>query len=180
MNKQAIIALIFLAITAFFVWQYFLPSFNEAMALRLETASWEAKLNDTQGLNEKLKELNKKYQAMSEVADRVLQALPVEEDVPGLLVQLESLSSRNGLILDSVVFGSPEDKKEKKASSAGGAKTLTADLSLSGNQSSLINFLKSVEGNLRLMDVAAVNFNAPEKEALSGQSFSVSLNIYYH
>lgn len=180
MNKQALIIIIFIGITAFAAWQYFLPSFNEALDLRQALQTWQAKLNDTQSLSKKLEELNKKYENIAEPAGRVAQAVPQKEDIPGLLVQLEALSSQNGLILDSVTFSSPGDKKDKKTQiSNEEVKILTADLNLSGSQNSLMNFLKAMEANLRIMDVAAISFGAPETGAASGQNFGVSLNVYY-
>jgi len=213
MNKPTIIITIFVVLTVLIAWQYFLPAFNKVMELRGELATWQGKLNDTQALGRKLESLKKKYDAMTNDIARVEQAVPLKEDLPGLLVQFEQLASQNGLILNDVSFATPELKKAKKAalasedanlgardpaaitampdasaqkgsSSGGGAKTLAVDLSLTGSQNSLKSFLKSVEENLRLMDISAFGFSSGLSGGLiadgnTAQDFRVALNTYF-
>ncbi len=180
MNRQILTTIVFIAIIIFFVWQYFLPTFDTVSALRAEAKTWQAKLDDTQNLSRKLAELKKKYVSLASEVDRVNQAITEQQDLPGLLVQLENLASQNGLILNNIAFGDSNDQKNKKpASLAAGVKTLSIDLSLNGSQNSLKAFLGSIESNLRIMDVSAISFNEPDASVTSGQDFSLSLSAYY-
>ncbi len=178
MNKQSLIIIIFIAITAWIVWQYFMPSFEEVSALRRDLKTWQGKLNDAKGLSKKLEELKKKYDSMPSEVNRVAQAVTKRKDLPGLLVQTEELSSKSGLLLEDVVFS--ENKKTKQAlSSADEVKVLAIDLNLNGSQSSLKIFLKAIEANLRIMDVFAISFGERDLGDSLGQDFKVSLNTYF-
>jgi len=124
--------------------------------------------------------LKKKYDSLADEADRVAQAAPKAEDFPSLLIQLEDLSSKNGLILDNVVFKTIDDSKDKKISPAvAEVKVTAADLSLNGSQDSFKTFLRAVEANLRIMDVSYINFSEQKSNNASGQDFKVSLTTYY-
>lgn len=180
MNRQGLIIIIFVFVTAFLVWRYFMPALNEVLLLRASAQRWQEELSNTQALRQKLNELKNKYDTIISEADRVAQAVTKKEDLPGLLVQFEQLSSQNGLILDSVAFSYPDEKKEKKVTAPStSAKTLTADLVLSGSQNSLLSFLKAVENNLRIMDVASISFSESDGSVASGQSLRVSLSVYH-
>ncbi|MBU3901343.1 type 4a pilus biogenesis protein PilO [Patescibacteria group bacterium] len=182
MNKQALTIIILIALTALIGWQYFLPAARETSWLRDELKSWQAKLSDAQNLSRKLDELKKKYETMDTEAERMEQAITKKDDLPGLIVQLEELSSRNGLILSGVTFNAADDKDKKSkkvVALAEGVKVLAVDLNLNGSQASLIAFLKAVEANLRLMDVTLVSFGEQETGASTGQELKVSLNTYF-
>lgn len=203
MNKQGLIIIIFIALTALIAWQYFMPAFDKVSGLREDLKTWQGKLDDTQVLGRKLESLKKKYNTMSDEIERVNQAVPKGEDIPGLLVQLEQLASQNGLILNNVTFTIPEVKKAKKTVSAvseqgalpvsslvvsAGTKILAVDLSLTGTQNSFKVFLSAIEENLRIMDVAAIGFagkgSSGESKTSSGnesasQDFKISLNTYF-
>ena len=195
MNKQLFIFLIIVLAIVLVAWQFFLPAFNAVSQARGDLKSWEEKLNETQSLNQKLAELKKKYEKMESEIQRVAAALPEGADIPALLVQLEALTSQNGLILNSVGFNFPTETKNKKTAeteikqegvlSAGSpaalvnVKSLVVGLSLSGNYNSLKNFLKAVESSLRIMDITAINFGAASSEAVGLATFTVSLNAYY-
>lgn len=169
-----------------FIWQIFLPAYGEVSSLRQERDDWELKLNETRKLREKLGELDKKYSALGSEAEKMAAAVPLKEDISGLLVQFEALSSQNGLILDSIAFSSPVKKQEAAAAptSTGGETTLSAgakntviDIGLSGTENALRNFLKAVENNLRLMDVSSVVFNVSASSEPT--NFQVLINAYY-
>ncbi len=139
----------------------------------------------SKALTKKLEELKKKYNSLTDEADKIAQAITPKEDLPGLLIQLESLSSRNGLILASVVFNTADEKSDKKnknvsaVAAPAGAKILAIDLNLNGSQKSLGAFLRAIETNLRIMDVSAINFGERDANISAGQDFRVLLNAYY-
>lgn len=184
MNKQSFILIILILALAIFVWQVFLPAYAEVSAVRQERNIWQEKLNDTSNLKQKLGELDKKYDALGEEAERMAAVVPQREDIPSLLVQLEALTSQNGLILNSIEFSTSAKKQDSAANSAvagsvapSGAKITAVNLNLSGTHSALRNFLKSVESNLRLMDVNFVSFEVSTVSDLT--DFQVMINTYY-
>ncbi|MEK7160812.1 MAG: hypothetical protein AAB724_02170, partial [Patescibacteria group bacterium] len=131
--------------------------------------------------------------------DRVTQALPKKQATPGVLVQIEDLAIKSGLILDAIDLKFPDTKKSQEAvvsTPANAAnpvlalaaaprlsfKTAVIDVSVSGGYSSLLGFLASIENNLRLMDVTALSFDVNElnNEALvSFNNFKITLEAYF-
>jgi Tfp pilus assembly protein PilO len=172
----------------FLVW----PAFQEMMLGRDDLAAWQQKLAQAQESKKKLGELETKYQSVQDEEDRILQALPPSEDIPGLLIQMEALASQNGLIMNSLNFIYPPSdtgarvnvsETEESIAATGsslpaGVKVLSVNLNLNGNYSSLKNFLKAAENNLRLTDVSKISFSQTDTGSESG-ILTIGLSVYY-
>mgnify|MGYP001616747107 CR=1 FL=1 len=194
MNRRLFIFLISVLILAVWLWGFAWPEW------RVFSSKWEGvkiakdSLTETKALRERLAALSALYQnkEKAEELERIFFALPQKEDIPGLLVNLEALASKNGLVIKSVGF-TEEAKKATAAvvDSGGGAsevsavvKSLGVNLVLSGDYSSFANFLRSVETSLRLMDVEALSFQQARGNTLGdplteASDFSVDLKVYY-
>ncbi len=180
MNKQLFIFAIIILVIALVAWQFFWPAFQAVLQSRDDLNSVQAKLDEARSLNQKLADLKKKYQNLDQEIQRVSDALPQGQDISALLVQLEAVTSQNGLILNSVDFSLPAlSSSAPSATPAGQVKTINIGLSLSGNYDSLKNFLKATEKSLRIMDISAINFGAASSEAAGLATFTVSLTTYY-
>ena len=183
MNKQVILCSILIIVAAWVGWQYLMPTFDKVASLREEQSVWQKKLSETQDLSKKLETLRKKYNSMITESEKIAQAIPLKEDLPGLLVQLEELTSQNGLILDNVNFSTEAADTRKTAASV---KSLAVNLSLSGGQTSFKDFLKAIENNLRIMDVSSFSIKGQTsfESAVSGpgassEGFKLSLITYF-
>lgn len=181
MDKRASILIILILAVALFVWQLFWPVFGQVYSLYQERNSWQDKLAAANDLSRKLEVLKQEYSAKEEEMGRIKMAVPLGEDAPGLLVQLEALASQNGLILNSVNFLTPDSQKKSSSSvSSTGVKSARVDLSLSGNYSAFKSFIKAAENNLRIMDVNFIGLGQDSALASLGLTdFKVSLNVYY-
>lgn len=172
----------------FLVW----PAFQSMMLGRDNLVAWQQKLAQAQESKKKLGELETKYQSIQDEQDRIMQALPPSEDIPGLLVQMEALASQNGLIIDSLSFVYPQSdtgarinvsETEGSVAATGsslpaGVKVLSVNLNLNGNYSSLKNFLKAAENNLRLTDVGKISYSQNDTYSDMGK-LSIGLSVYY-
>ncbi len=188
MNKNLYLILFSLLFFGLIVYFYVLPNWDVASQAKDELATWQTKLKDAQDIKQKLPALQEKYQALKDEEDKIMQAVPNLEDLPGLLVQAEALASQNGLILNSISFAhsdnnmvknvvpsapnealnikntSPTSSNQGSVSESVGTvlpstvSTLSVSLSLNGNYANLKNFLHETENNLRLADVSAVSF----------------------
>jgi len=191
MNRRIIICFILIVLAIWIGWQYLMPAFGKVTELRNEQAVWQKKLSETQELSKKLETLRKKYNNMINESEKIAQAIPSGQDIPGLLVQLEGLASQNGLVMDNVNFSVADDAKNKpKNQTAGsgtktvaGVKTLSINMGLSGGQTAFKEFLKAVENNLRIMDVSSFSLAGQSSistiAGASGEGFKVSLNAYF-
>jgi Tfp pilus assembly protein PilO len=189
MSKQLfvfiIIVIALVSVSYFLAW----PAFVSVYASQKENAFWQEKIAETQNLKQKLGDLAGKYEIVKEDAERILAAVPKEEDLPALLVQLEALSSQNGLILNSIAFkqedatlkkGQPSiDLKIVNPAVASAAKKMGIHVALSGSPTAFRSFLKAVEDNLRIMDVETISFNSSSSFSESLVTFTVDLSVYY-
>ena len=194
MNRRFFIFLILVLILAVAVWGFVWPEWQSFSSKREELNLWKNNLAETKELKNKLSDLTALYQNQEKAGEleKFFSALPPKDDIPGLLVNLEALASKNGLIIKSVNFVE-EGKKAKSAAANSGAAALSADvpavkkltvtLVLNGEYSSLLNFLRSAETSLRLMDVESLNFQQAGgvlSDGLSASSdFSIGLKVYY-
>jgi Tfp pilus assembly protein PilO len=183
MSRQTFLAFLILAAIVIVFWQFVLPAYGVVEERREELAVWESKLQEASASKEKLKSLEEKYQKMEEDAVKVLQALPSSKEIPGLLVEMEALSSKSGLVLNSINF-SQEGKAKKSLSSSKtqqetkAYQTIRLDLSMAGDMTSLRKFLEGAEKSLRLMDIESVNFSTKSTENVLS-TISIGLNVYY-
>ncbi len=185
MDKRGSILIILLLALGLFVWRLFWPTFGQVYSLFQERNLWQTKLEQANDLSRKLGILQQEYSANEEEMNKIKTAVPMNEDTPALLVQLEALASQNGLILNSVNFLTPENQKKNNAQAIPSAavKTTRVDLSLSGSYGSFKNFIKAVENNLRIMDINFIGLGSQETSVSAGlglTDFKVSMNVYYH
>lgn len=196
MSKRFFILIVLVLVIGLMVWQFFIPAFLSVSALRTGLDSERGKLEETKKLNEKLKSLGGDYVKVGKDAEKIFDALPKKENIPGVLIQMEAMASQNGLILNSIDFSNVVDDKKKisnvldAGAGAGGAlaatvptsplKTMKVGLSLSGNYQSLKDFLKATESSLRIMDVNNISFgNKAKEEGSESVSFKVDMIVYY-
>lgn len=171
------------------LWLFIYPQYrqiakeDETVRKNLQT-EYEAK---TEYLNF-IVNLKKSYQSISEEDKKRLEILvPAEKDVNGLIYTLEAIALRNGVILNSLKI-EPEDAKgqagvrpqavENKDAGAGvfdqlpaGAGRVKIEVNLSSvNYQILKNVIETFENNLRLLDIAKINYNVDENK--------INLNVY--
>ncbi len=199
MNKE-LFALIILVALVLVVWFLLWPAIQETIEAGNNLTAWQQKLEETKEAKQKLGNLEEKYKDLQNEEERILKVVPNQEDLPGLLVQLEALASQNGLVLNSLNFTYPQAAKGVATAAAadtdvlksgqsvaassqagtdalsgslpGNVKILVVALDLAGDYNSLKNFLRAVENNLRLTDVNAINFT----EGGSGTGLIMSKN----
>ncbi len=149
--------------------------------IQVEYAEKANRLNSARNLKESYKS------ASDEDKSKISSMIPAGRDTSAIMSEIESISLRNGAILDSVKIelkAADADKNlkietaEKNNPPAGifskppekiGLIKIEASLS-SVNYSVLKNIIKSFENSLRLFDIAGINYKAEGSEAI--------LNIY--
>ena len=186
MNKSYIILLIVLMlgiISWFLLW----PAIQDISKSSQSLNDWQAKLADAQAAKNNLASLQDKYRSLQNKIDQLDQALPAQKDLPGLLVQIDSLAAQSGLVLNSVNFTSLSPASSDngiasvQASSALAMKTMKVSLTLSGNYTGLKNFLVALENNLRLSDVNSTSLTVESAGAAAGVSgkMNIEFSIYF-
>ncbi len=189
MNKNIIaIALIgiFLATILFLNW----PAFEKISETRVQIKNINKTIQEKEELAAKVEQLRGVYDARQEDIKKLYYVLPEKQQIPELIVQFETLASGNGLILEELAIEEKARKKTAKQEEPteksirekilDRVNVLQVSLVLSGDYLSLENFLKSLESNVRLMDITEIEL-APQKGEKESPilNFKINLETYY-
>lgn len=124
--------------------------------------------------------------------DNIDKALPKGSQAGEVLVTLENLVGRHGIILQSIGLTAGREPATKISSSpsigsasvvstavpASAIKEFPVDLNLTGSYDSIKNFLSEIEKNLRITDVTSLSFGSM-KDASEKIGFSLRVKMYY-
>lgn len=95
---------------------YFLkPKYDELRKVQANVLTAKNNLKDQKQSLEDAKGLLENYEGVKESLYDLSLALPTEQDIPNLLVQLEALASENGVLMKSVDYSEIEEKEETEA-----------------------------------------------------------------
>lgn len=171
MNRPIFILIFFFLILVLgigFVW----PRYQDLVILekmieekRMEIAT---KDQNIENLKKTKETLIKNYQAQ---LAKVNSALPSDPNLATLLDFFQKVSSQQGLVLVEISPFLSRSSEEIE-----GLKETEFSLILSGDYSSLKNFLSAVEKSARLIEVEKISFLNPEKEG----SLDIELKIKVH
>jgi len=128
--------------------------------------------------SEKLSEILSEIKTVESNLEVVQQALPVEDDVPALLTQLEQVAKQSGVGVQHLGFGEgakPSDEAEE-AESKGGIKTISLTAVVDGSYSALQTFLRNLEDTSRVINVTNFRFSPAQKKE-EGATLSVTLGL---
>lgn len=161
-----------LAILVVFVSGYFLfllPQTKKMFSPELDLKKLEKDLVLRQEFLKKLDNFEKEWEGLSQSQlKRIDTTLPLTDKKLDYLALLDLFIQENDFSYSGLTFSSL--KKEKKDE----IQILNTSLNLkNGDYLSLKNFLKSLEKNLRLVDVDSLSFN------LSSDSFNFKINTYF-
>jgi len=155
---------------------------GDDIAMKNLRAEYEAK-NNYLG---KIKNLKKLYQQVSQAEIKKIEGMvPNDSKIINLIPEIESIILRNGAVLDSIKV-EPNFNKEAsaKTNTEAGKKTeslsgifggpppkgvgrIKIEISLSSvSYQVLKNIIKTLENNLRLLDIAAISYAVQENSAV--------------
>jgi len=154
---------------------YVKPTWDEVTNL---DAQMVEKTDERNELNAELVELQKLQQELQESSEvtrqATLSAIPEKLEQDKLLQDLSTVATANDMILNSVNFGIPTAAFEGEVASA------SINANLTGNQSSLISFLRDIEGNTRKMVVNSVTVQIGETDVgITRVNFNLNMETYF-
>lgn len=196
-SRPLIIFLVILLACAGVVFEFVWPAYQSVSTASASLTVWQQKLASLKEADSRLDSLAQELAEKEVETEKISFALPLGEDRPGLLVQLEALASANGLILESIDFVKPSEEQaiivqeegqstpaltsSQVSGQTNAAKSVRVDLTAAGNNvDSLKNFLVAVENNLRPMELVSLSFDTETAGNLGGFiNFSLALKAYY-
>lgn len=174
--KYFVIPILLFIVVGVFAFWVLLPIWeNTQSALELKKANAD-NLAQRKQLTASLEKLISQYSERTADFSYFSKAVPTDQDIPGLLVNLESMASESGIIFSGVNF-KPKDLK------ASGIKTLIMEIKIKGSYQAFQNYLEAMERSLRLFDVTSVSFGgvAPGQTGANANNleFNLLINTYY-
>lgn len=167
-----LVFLVSVAVGFIVVW----PEWKMVNELKGEKVLQEGALEDIKDTIANINELSNKYDKSEEDIDKLAIAIPPTPQIPELLIQVEELVKKNGLILGNIDFSVEGAKGEGLSQDEVGI--IAINVSVEGTYAGLKNILNDIEKNIRLMDVVSVSFSKIDKET-GFSSYSISLKTYY-
>ena len=159
-----------------------LPEFRRGSEKKQEFLRAQSDLAITKGDLTHTRELIDFYKKLSsDNKSRLIQALPVEVDLPNLLVQVDRMARESGVLLED--FSIKEEGlaitgfEAESAESGTGSSLMT--MKIAGGYSAIKEFMKSLEGFLRIIDVASILVTpSEEKSATSTLQVIITARAY--
>jgi Tfp pilus assembly protein PilO len=174
--KYLIIPIVLFLASVLIIFWVLLPMYRDvqvALAVRQQNLD---NLAQRKKLSANLAKLIGQYNEKAAEVATFEKAIPVGQNTPELLVNLEALASESGLIFSGVNFR----QKDLKAT---GIKTLAMEVKLKGSYPALLNYLKAVEKSLRLFDTASASFIGigPGQQGANPNQleFNLTINTYF-
>ncbi len=199
MKPKVIITFVVLVFSAVLVFVLIKPKFEETVSLRAKLATQIAETSEVKAKFETTRLAILQFQELSEQdKDLVSLAFPDGVDLPDLLVLVDSLISRSGLIGEDININvNAPSKKETQAEPPVGAVMprfiaverepqgygeIDIIFSVVGSYESFKDFLKELEMNLRIFSVQSISFSAVQlAEKISEVvRFRLAMKTYYN
>lgn len=166
------------------------PIYIEIGSLKAQSLSYDEALNNSKALETERDKLTKKYNTISkENLDKLSIMLPENVDNIRLILEIEKLAAPFGMVLKDIKYDSSVAEVTKTSpggiSAPGSAApssrkdygTWELQFKTSGTYNNFLNFMKSLESNLRVVDIASIEFSSIDNQAISSSSQSSKNSI---
>lgn len=166
------IILIAIGVTTLFMFTN--PIYGDISLLRAEVASYNEALGNSKALENERDKLTTKFNSIDPTNLTKLQKLlPDNIDNIRLILEIEQIASPYGMVLKDIKYN-PTESADAKAATVGGVQGGGAvrtvengdygvwdlEFSTASSYDNFINFTKDLESNLRMVDIASVNFSS--------------------
>lgn len=172
--------LIILSVISFVVFTD--PTYKDIKELKAEAASYNLALDNARSLQETRDELAMKYNSFDpDDIDRVEKLLPDSVDNIRLIIEIEKIAAKYGMILKQVKY----DTFDADDESTGSLKTETKSnalmsnkeygefelqFSTEGDYTKFLSFLRDIEQSLRVVDITDIGFSSLSDVTTTGLS----------
>lgn len=162
--------LIAIAVTTFLA--YTDPMYQKVLAARAEAASYDEALNNAKMLEVERDNLTKKDSAiLPENKEKLKKLLPDNIDNIRLILEIGQIASPYGMMLKDVKYDTLKEEANSAVVAGGQSPeamaalrrdygTWNLEFETEGTYNNFLNFLKDLESNLRIVDVASISFTS--------------------
>lgn len=170
MTKNKLIGTSLVALSLMGLLAFVLPLYQGIGEYRSAIRSQKEKIDQKEKFLAKVSDFKKKLDDKKNGLDKLDGLLTKKKDIQDVIVTLETITRESGVFVSSLKT-SVANKEGTKDST----ELLQIEMSVSGQYSALENFLRSLEKNLRIFDVQAIDI--VEKEGLL--NMDLKFNTYF-
>ncbi|MFH0969190.1 MAG: type 4a pilus biogenesis protein PilO [Patescibacteria group bacterium] len=163
------------------------PMMTEADDYRIQKDSSDNSISSLRLVKGSL--INQKKVQESADLSKIQETLPYDPGIPDLLIQIQALSSNSGVAISSFSFQIPEDDAVSLLAASDAAlsgnsansnfSNVKISISVTGVYSSIKSFIRSVENNIRIMDIVSLDLNGPKSKDSLEMSADLEIFAYY-
>lgn len=173
-SRVSILALILFIVAFLGAWFYVKPQWEEVSSMGIANNELREERRSTSEKLTELQTLQQELNAASEVSkETTLAAIPETFQQDELIRELTDLAIKSDMILNSINFSIPESANAVEITRA------QVNLNVTGSQSNLISYLRSLENSSRKMLVKNITVQLGEQSLGSRVNFNLSAEVYY-
>src|SRR3989344_4686488 len=164
--------------------------YGEVKELSIEQDNYNTALSNSKQILKERDALVEKYNNFSEVdKEKLNKLLPDNVDNIRLIIELETLGLRDGMVLKDVkVEGAPGGKAQDLSSEEEFVENLPIEskrdyssmdisFSMDGTYQSFLKFISDLDKSLRMVDVQSITFSSPSEKESAGAIYSFDFKI---
>ncbi len=153
------------------------PVYDEITALKAQVAAYNQALDNSKALENERDKLVKKYNSIDPAnLEKLEKLLPDSVDNIRLILEIEKIASPYGMVLKEVKYDSVvKDAVDSNVVQAGDSSVnlnskeyglWNLSFSTEGNYANFLNFIRDLESNLRIVDIASIQFSSVDNTLL--------------
>lgn len=165
--------LIGVSVAGFFI--FIDPMYKGVDVLKQEMTSYDEALNNSKVLEQEKEVLTQKYNLIgAENLDKLQKLLPSSVDNIRLVLEIEKIALAYGMSLKDVRYDAIQSAPSTAVGGLGGGtrnlsrdyETLNLEFATEGTYSNFLSFIKSLEKNLRIIDISSITFSSSSGSSL--------------
>ena len=183
MNPKLLIILLLVVLAT--VWNFFIaPVFSDINVSKLEIERQKELLASKEKEIARINSYERQLKELTEEKEKMKTILPVEPMTEELMVEIEALVMKSGMILEGVNI-TPGNSNSGGVGDQVGVNKVSVNLRTKGTYETLKNLMLLSQNDLRLMDITNISFSSPNKdsEKINGQTiynFNINIITYYY
>lgn len=171
-------AIIFIIVAGCFIysWKFIIPSYE---ADKKDIASLDNEIKSAKTKLESLKVAESSINQLGDVVDKVLLAVPSDNDTPNLITELEAVAKKSNILIPGIQISNSSSASTAASTiaSTSSSNEVSISFSVNGKFEDLSSFISSIETDLRYMNVISYTLSSGGEDN-SLMSLAVQLKAY--
>lgn len=177
MSKSSLVSIIIFFVIVALVFVFVLPAWNDVSSLMAVKEEGQKELENRESIVANIDELLAQYEKAKSDLDKISLAIPNSAQLPELLIQLEEIVKKNGMVMGDIKF-SQEQESSKSKVALNDIKTIKINIEAEGSYLNFKGLLRDLETNIRLMNVNNISFSRSGDDQDSIK-FIIGMTSYY-